>query len=235
MSPSPASPSHSCPCAPADDEAPRPAGGAAFQLSRGRQRQPLLVGGQGEAWRTACNAWQLGPRMQPTTCQHSAAIWLRLRPCLVPWLCGGRASVQRARTWAGAPCRVHWQIPGMELHTVNVVEVTAPVIQMAFLDTAVRPLLKNTYSGEHAGGVAGRTWQASAATRQTSAACCSWAAHAIKSNNAPPASAGWGLPFCFTAVAGFPHGRLAAIDSVCMIHPARDPPGGPLAYASAPL
>lgn len=45
----------------------------------------------------------------------------------------------------------------MELHTVNVVEVTAPVIQMAFLDTDVRPLLKNTYSGEHAGGVAGRT------------------------------------------------------------------------------
>jgi len=44
---------------------------------------------------------------------------------------------------------VHWQIPGMELHTVNVVEVTAPVLQMAFLDTAVRPLLKNTYSGEH--------------------------------------------------------------------------------------
>ena len=43
---------------------------------------------------------------------------------------------------------MHWQIPGMELHTVNVVEVTAPVIQMAFLDTAVRPLLKNTYSGE---------------------------------------------------------------------------------------
>lgn len=37
----------------------------------------------------------------------------------------------------------------MELHTVNVVEVTAPVLQMAFLDTAVRPLLKNTYSGEH--------------------------------------------------------------------------------------
>lgn len=31
---------------------------------------------------------------------------------------------------------------------MNVVEVTAPVIQMAFLDTAVRPLLKNTYSGE---------------------------------------------------------------------------------------
>lgn len=80
------------------------------------------------------------------------------------------------------PYWVHWQIPGMELHTVNVVEVTAPVIQMAFLDTDVRPLLKNTYSG-------------------------------------------WGLPFCFTAVAGFPHGRLAAIDSVCMIHPARDPPG----------
>lgn len=43
--------------------------------------------------------------------------------------------------------------------------------------------------------------------------------------NVPP-SPGWGLPFCFTAAAGFRHGRLAAIDSVCMIHPARDPPGG---------
>lgn len=32
---------------------------------------------------------------------------------------------------------------------------------------------------------------------------------------------GWGLPFCFSAAAGFPPQRLAIVDSVCMIHPAR--------------
>ena len=43
--------------------------------------------------------------------------------------------------------RVHWQLPGLELHHVNVVEVTAPAFDMRFLDAKVRPLLEQTYSG----------------------------------------------------------------------------------------
>lgn len=46
--------------------------------------------------------------------------------------------------------RVHWQLPGLELHHVNVVEVTAPAFDMQFLDTKVRPLLEHTYSGARA-------------------------------------------------------------------------------------
>lgn len=42
----------------------------------------------------------------------------------------------------------------MELHYVNVVEVTAPGLDMRFLDTKVRPLLENTFSGTRfSGGV----------------------------------------------------------------------------------
>ena len=44
-------------------------------------------------------------------------------------------------------------------------------------------------------------------------------------------AAGWGLPFCFTAAAGFPRHRLAAIDAACMIHPAREPTGEYLVVA----
>ena len=39
------------------------------------------------------------------------------------------------------------------------------------------------------------------------------------------AAAGWGLPYCFSAAAGFPKKKLAAIDAACMIHPAREPTG----------
>lgn len=75
-------------------------------------------------------------------------------------------------------CRVHWQLPGLELHYVNVVEVAAPGLSMRFLDRKIRPLLNNTYSG-------------------------------------------WGLPYCFWAVAGFPPKKLATVDAACMIHPVR--------------
>ena len=42
---------------------------------------------------------------------------------------------------------MHWQLPGLELHHVNVVEVTAPGFSMDFLDQKLRPLLKQTFSG----------------------------------------------------------------------------------------
>ena len=45
------------------------------------------------------------------------------------------------------PYWVHWQLPGLELHYVNVVEVTAPGLAMPFLDGPVRPLLEHTFSG----------------------------------------------------------------------------------------
>lgn len=44
-------------------------------------------------------------------------------------------------------CRVHWQLPGLELHYVNIVEVTAPGLDMTFLDTKVRPYLQHSFSG----------------------------------------------------------------------------------------
>ena len=46
-----------------------------------------------------------------------------------------------------SPYWVHWQLPGLELHHVNVVEVTAPGFSMDFLDQKLRPLLKQTFSG----------------------------------------------------------------------------------------
>lgn len=43
---------------------------------------------------------------------------------------------------------MHWQLPGLELHYVNLIEVTAPGLDMKFLDTKVRPYLEHSFSGE---------------------------------------------------------------------------------------
>ncbi|PSC68400.1 Adenosylmethionine-8-amino-7-oxononanoate aminotransferase [Micractinium conductrix] len=45
------------------------------------------------------------------------------------------------------PYAVHWQLPGLEMHYVNIVEVTAPALSMKFLDTEMRPYLQRSYSG----------------------------------------------------------------------------------------
>ncbi|KAL4422145.1 hypothetical protein ABPG77_006834 [Micractinium sp. CCAP 211/92] len=45
------------------------------------------------------------------------------------------------------PYWVHWQLPGLELHYVNLIEVTAPGLDMKFLDTKVRPYLEHSFSG----------------------------------------------------------------------------------------